>query len=435
MTPFPALRPHRRLGRAARPLRGARPRASTCATLSPATRARFERFSVEAPEVFADLSKNLLDAATLHFLADLARECGVEAQRDAMFAGEPINVTEGRAVLHTAAARAAAAAAPHSARGARACSTRCSPSPTTVRARADAGAHARDIVNIGIGGSDLGPQMAVARAGARSRTRGSRCHFVSNVDGHDIASVLRRARPRRDALHRRQQDLHDPGDDGQRGDGEARGSWPAAATRIARHFVAATTQRRGGGALRHRAAPSASGTGSAAATRCGRRSACRSRSRSARRRFRELLAGAHAMDEHFAQRAGREEPADAARPARRLVPQLPRLHEPLRRALPPRRCSGCPPTCSSSRWKATASASTATARALPYRAPARSSGASPAPTRQHAYFQMLHQGSDVVPVEFILVRDAERGPAASAEAHRCASTACCSPTAWRRRRR
>ncbi|MGZ5251242.1 MAG: glucose-6-phosphate isomerase, partial [Caldimonas sp.] len=64
--------------------------------------ARFERFAVEAPEVFADLSKNLIDSATLHFLADLARECGVEALRDAMFAGEPINVTEGRAVLHPA---------------------------------------------------------------------------------------------------------------------------------------------------------------------------------------------------------------------------------------------------------------------------------------------------------------------------------------------
>ena len=63
---------------------------------------RFDAFSVQAPEVFADLSKNLIDTATLHFLADLAHECGVPAQRDAMLSGAPINTTEGRAVLHTA---------------------------------------------------------------------------------------------------------------------------------------------------------------------------------------------------------------------------------------------------------------------------------------------------------------------------------------------
>jgi glucose-6-phosphate isomerase len=68
---------------------------------------RFESFSLQAPEVFADLSKNLIDVATRRFLLDLARECGVEARRDAMFAGEMINTTEGRAVLHVALARAA----------------------------------------------------------------------------------------------------------------------------------------------------------------------------------------------------------------------------------------------------------------------------------------------------------------------------------------
>src|SRR5512140_3331464 len=63
---------------------------------------RFDALSFEAPEVFADLSKNLLDAATLRFLCDLAVECGLEAQRDAMLAGAEINTTERRAVLHTA---------------------------------------------------------------------------------------------------------------------------------------------------------------------------------------------------------------------------------------------------------------------------------------------------------------------------------------------
>ena len=63
---------------------------------------RFDTFSLQAPHVFADLSKNLLDAATERLLVALARECGLEQHRDAMFAGAPINTTEGRAVEHTA---------------------------------------------------------------------------------------------------------------------------------------------------------------------------------------------------------------------------------------------------------------------------------------------------------------------------------------------
>src|SRR5450759_4686551 len=61
---------------------------------------RFEAFSQSAPHVFADLSKNLVDEATQQLLFDLARQCGVEQHRDAMFAGQAINNTEQRAVLH-----------------------------------------------------------------------------------------------------------------------------------------------------------------------------------------------------------------------------------------------------------------------------------------------------------------------------------------------
>ena len=63
---------------------------------------RFGRFSQEAPYVFADLSKNRIDAATEALLFDLARQSGVLEHRDAMFAGEVINTSEQRAVLHTA---------------------------------------------------------------------------------------------------------------------------------------------------------------------------------------------------------------------------------------------------------------------------------------------------------------------------------------------
>jgi len=72
---------------------------------------RFAHFAIEAPGVFADLSKNRWDASTRALLTGLAAECGLEARRDAMFAGEPINLTEGRAVLHTAL-RAPAGAPP-----------------------------------------------------------------------------------------------------------------------------------------------------------------------------------------------------------------------------------------------------------------------------------------------------------------------------------
>ncbi|MCJ7800504.1 MAG: glucose-6-phosphate isomerase, partial [Polaromonas sp.] len=61
---------------------------------------RFERFSQDAPHVFADLSKNLIDGETEALLLELARQCGVEQHRDAMFAGKPINRTEQRAVMH-----------------------------------------------------------------------------------------------------------------------------------------------------------------------------------------------------------------------------------------------------------------------------------------------------------------------------------------------
>ncbi|MGI9154078.1 MAG: glucose-6-phosphate isomerase, partial [Rubrivivax sp.] len=163
--------------------------------------ARFDALSFQAPEVFADLSKNLLDAATLHFLLDLARECGLEARRDAMLAGEPVNLTEGRAVLHTAL-RAPRGSAPFSDE-VHATLDAMLDFADAVRATAQDGLGGprgpggpagkggiTDVVNIGIGGSDLGPRMAVAALDAFGQG-GPRLHFVSNVDGHDLTAVLR----------------------------------------------------------------------------------------------------------------------------------------------------------------------------------------------------------------------------------------------------
>ena len=73
---------------------------------------RFEYFSQVAPHLFADLSKNLWDPTTEALLMDMARSCGLEQHRDAMLHGEPINTTEGRAVLHTLLRRPAGQALP-----------------------------------------------------------------------------------------------------------------------------------------------------------------------------------------------------------------------------------------------------------------------------------------------------------------------------------
>ena len=61
---------------------------------------RFAALSFEAPEVFADLSKNRIDSATLALLLKLARDCGLEARRDALLRGEPVNTTEGLSLIH-----------------------------------------------------------------------------------------------------------------------------------------------------------------------------------------------------------------------------------------------------------------------------------------------------------------------------------------------
>ena len=152
---------------------------------------RAEAFTLTAPELRADLSKNLWDADTRALLLALARECRLEPRRDAMFAGEPINHTEGRAVLHTAL-RAPRGAAPFS-DVVHDVLDRLLAYVEQVRDTASSGI--RHVVNIGIGGSDLGPQMVVPALGAFTSPTLT-LHFVSNVDGHDIAPLLGRLDPR-----------------------------------------------------------------------------------------------------------------------------------------------------------------------------------------------------------------------------------------------
>ncbi|RJF98150.1 glucose-6-phosphate isomerase [Noviherbaspirillum saxi] len=162
---------------------------------------RFSRMSLDAAGLFLDYSKNRLDDTTLSLLMELARERHVEEHRDAMFAGEKINTTEGRSVLHTALRaprdRKLVVNGQEVMQEVHAVLDHVGEFAERVRSGKWLGRSSRpitDIVNIGIGGSDLGPEM-VCRA-LRSRAKqGLNLHFVANVDGHDLDAVLAKLDP------------------------------------------------------------------------------------------------------------------------------------------------------------------------------------------------------------------------------------------------
>jgi glucose-6-phosphate isomerase len=162
---------------------------------------RFSNMSLEAASLFLDYSKNRLDASTIELLTDLARKRGVVEQRDAMFAGEKINLTEKRAVLHTAlrAPRDSALNVDGQdvASDVHAVLDRVRAFTDAVRSGAwlgHSGKPITDIVNIGIGGSDLGPKMVCLALRPYSHPRIT-MHFVSNVDGHDMDATLQEVNP------------------------------------------------------------------------------------------------------------------------------------------------------------------------------------------------------------------------------------------------
>ncbi|MEE4210909.1 MAG: glucose-6-phosphate isomerase [Parvularcula sp.] len=159
--------------------------------------ARFDRFSAEAAGLFLDYSKCRVSAEVMDALIALAEETGLETRRGAMFGGQPINETEGRAVLHVAlrdnrrGKYSVGAADPM-------------PMIEDVRDRMRTFVHEvidgerrgatgkplTTVVNIGIGGSDLGP-VVVTEALRPYHLEGRSVHFVSNVDGTHLAETLR----------------------------------------------------------------------------------------------------------------------------------------------------------------------------------------------------------------------------------------------------
>ena len=160
---------------------------------------RFSRYSLQFNDLLLDYSKNLIDDEALRLLLALARQAQVEDWRDRMFAGEKINFTENRAVLHTAL-RAAIDPAHAPVRvenidvltGIRHVLEKMRLFVNSVRNgvwRGYSGKPITDVVNIGIGGSYLGPLM-VCQALQPYASEKLRAHFVSNVDGADIATCL-----------------------------------------------------------------------------------------------------------------------------------------------------------------------------------------------------------------------------------------------------
>ena len=158
---------------------------------------RGESLTATAGDLFLDYSKHRLTATTIGLLADVARRAGVEELRDAMFAGDPINVTEHRSVLHIALR------APRDAEivvdgvnvvaEVRGVLDRMADFSNRVRSgewTGHTGKRIDAIVNIGIGGSDLGPRMATTALAAFS-DRSMRYRFVSNVDGSDFREATR----------------------------------------------------------------------------------------------------------------------------------------------------------------------------------------------------------------------------------------------------
>jgi glucose-6-phosphate isomerase len=159
--------------------------------------ARGERFTVETGGILLDYSKNRITDETLKLLIQLAEESGLRTRIDAMFSGEKINITENRAVLHVALRAPKAESifvdGEDVVPGVHAVLDKMAAFADRVRSgawRGHTGKRIRNVINIGIGGSDLGPVMAYEALKYYSQ-RDITFRFVSNVDGSDFAEAVR----------------------------------------------------------------------------------------------------------------------------------------------------------------------------------------------------------------------------------------------------
>jgi glucose-6-phosphate isomerase len=397
---------------------------------------RFETLSQQAPYLFADLSKNRLDAATQALLMDLARQSGVEAHRDAMFAGEKINNAENRAVMHwllrTAensenvekkaanmpiAGVSIASLAINNIANINTHLALVHQTLTPMLAYAEqirADAQITDIVNIGIGGSDLGPLMAVLALDSFANIEGAagkRLHFVSNVDGHELAAVLKQLKAENtlfliasktfttietmtNALSAKAWFEADYGD---------KANLLTTNKGISRHFAALTTNVTAANSFGISTTFGFwdwvggryslwSAIGLPIAIAIGAQG------------FKDMLAGASAMDEHF-----RTAPLESNLPVKLglLDVWYRNFHGFTSRCVAPYHSAlkRLPAYLQQLEMESNGKQVDANGQLLPFSTSAVVWG-EPGTNGQHAFFQMLHQGTDVVPVEFIAVKNA-----------------------------
>ncbi len=371
---------------------------------------RFDAFSLNAPHVFADLSKNLIDVRAQELLLQLAQQCGVDQHRDALFAGALVNTTEQRPAMHFLLRRPAD-------------ETDCPSQPNReklalaaaeVQATLDAmlafatavraDDSLTDIVSLGIGGSDLGPKMAV-QALAGYALPGKRFHFVSNVDGDELAAVLPQLQPH-STLFLVTSKTFTTTETLTNARSARRWFTEQGGTDVARYFVAITGNVSEAQAFGIRTCFSMpewvggrfslwSAVGLSLAIAIGDAN------------FRQLLSGAHAMDQHF-----RHAPLALNLPvrlglldvwcrnflgcsSRNVAPYSSRLR-------------GLPAYLQQLEMESNGKRVDQQGRPVPFATVAVVWG-EPGTNGQHAYFQMLHQGSDTIPVEFIAIKRSGHG--------------------------
>ena len=366
---------------------------------------RVAHFSQEAPGVFADLSKNLWDAKIEAQLLALAQQTGVMERRNRMFQGEAINTTENRAVMHWLLRQPAQGTAFDALpTGVKSSLKEVHDTLNAILAFAEkirADKHITDVVNIGIGGSDLGPQMAVMALQSFA-LKGKRFHFVSNVDGHELDAVLQGLKAE-NTLFLVASKTFTTLETMTNAVSAKRWFEAQGGIDMPRHFVALTTNVQAAGKFGIQTCFgfwdwvggryslwSAIGLPLAIAIGADK--------------FREFLAGAHAMDQHF-------QHADAAQNLpirlglldvwyRNFLHYTSRCIAPYHSAL-----KRFAPYLQQLEMESNGKQVDPAGHALPYGTSPVLWG-EPGTNGQHAFFQMLHQGTDVVPLEFVAVKNA-----------------------------
>ena len=359
---------------------------------------RAQTLSQTAPLVFADLSKNHTDAATEALLIELARQTGLAAHRDAMFCGKPINNTEGRAVMHWLLRQPEGSLVGELAAPLQQVHDTLKPMLAFAE-QVRAAVHITDVVNIGIGGSDLGPQMAVL-ALQDFVIPGKRFHFVSNVDGHELAGVLKGLKAE-NTLFLIASKTFTTIETMTNARSALQWFQAQGGQDVSRHFAALTTNVAAAGQMGITTTfgfwdwvggrySMWSAIGLPVAIAIGAQG------------FRDWLAGAHAMDQHF-----QTAPLEANLPVRlglldvwyrNFLNYTSRSIAPYHSAL--RRV---PAYLQQLEMESNGKRVDRNGHALPYGTSPVLWG-EPGTNGQHAYFQMLHQGTDVVPLEFMAVK-------------------------------